>query len=102
VEENIRDSALTIGTTPLLISIEKLPGTRTALAITNTSAGGQVLSLSWGKTATALNGIVLYPGGSWSESVDQRFTPSNKEIWIVSSAAGGTAAQHERTIGTGL
>jgi len=100
--ENIRDSTLTIGTISVVLVLQHIPGERTALAITNTSTAGQTLSMAWGKVAVAGQGVVLYPGGSWSESIDSRFTPSEKEVQTVSSAAGGTAAIHVRTVGTGL
>jgi hypothetical protein len=100
--ENVRDSTLTIGTTSVMLVLQHIPGERVALAITNTSTGGQSLSMAWGKLAIAGQGVVLYPGGSWSESIDNRFTPSEKEIQVVSTAAGGTAAIHVRTLGTGL
>ena len=98
--ENVRDTVVTIGTASTLLSIDKIGSTkRTALVITNTSTAGQVLSFAWGKAAVAGSGVVLYPGGSWSESVDNRFTPSPKEIFGISSAAGGTAAVSERLEG---
>lgn len=94
--ENIRDADLTVGTTALMAALAPHPNKRTALAFTNTSITEQILSLGFGKAAIAGRGIILYPGGSWSESVDSRFSPTNKEIWVISSATGGTLAIHER------
>ena len=97
--ENIRDADLTIGTTSVLLAIEPAPGKRTTLIVTNTSAAGQVLNMGFGKAAIAGRGLQLYPGGTWSESMEGVFKPSNMAVQIISSAAGGTAAIHERVEG---
>ena len=94
--EQIRNEAVTIGTTQVTISPQLLRGQRNLVAITNTSTGGQIISLSFGSEASPLKGAVLYPAGSWSESVDSSFIPTNEKIAAVSSAAGGTIAIHER------
>lgn len=94
--EHIRNSAQTIGTTSLVVIPTLMKGQRTALTIINTSAAGQIISITWGGEAKALEGIVLYPGGSWSESRDVVFTPSTEQVWAISSVAGGTIAIHER------
>ena len=96
--ENVRNASQTIGTTALIVSPELLEGERNVIAITNTSTAGQIISISWGSTATALTGAVLYPAGSWSESIDTAFRPSQLAIWAVSSAAGGTIAIEERIL----
>jgi len=94
--ENIRNAVQTIGTTAVEIALTLQQGKRTALAITNTSTSGQNISLNWGHETTAGTGVVLYPGGSWWESIDSAFTPSNLQIWAVASAAAATIAIHER------
>jgi len=94
--EHIRNSSQTIGTTSLEVVPTLLKGQRTALTIINTSASGQIISLTWGGEAIALQGIVLYAGGSWSESREAVFIPSTEAVWGVSSASGGTIAIHER------
>ena len=94
--ENIRNSAKTIGTTPLIISPTLEMGKRNVLVITNTSTGGQVISISFGEQATALQGIVLYPGGSWFEVIGAGFNPTSEIVWGVSSAASGIIAIQER------
>ena len=98
--ENIRDASQTIGATSVEITLQQIPGTRNALVITNTSTAGQQISLAWGKAAVAGKGMVLYPGGTWSESIDTRFTPSAMGAQGIASAAGGTIAIHERITGT--
>lgn len=94
--ENIRNGVQTIGTTALIVLPPLLRGQRTLLAITNTSTAGQNISLGWGGTAVAGSSIVLYPGGSWSESQDSHFVPSIDQVWAVATAAGATIAIHER------
>ena len=97
VEINIRNAAVTIGTTPLKIAEPLILGQRQALSLVNTSTAGQIITLQWGQQAdVALAGIVLYPAGSWGESLDGAFIPSNLDVWAVSSAAGGTLAIQER------
>jgi len=100
--ENIRNGALTIGTTSIEIIPPLLRGQRTALTIINTSLSGQIITLNWGGAAQPLQGIVLYSGGSWSESRDAFFKPSIETVWGISSAAGGTIAIHERVETTGV
>lgn len=99
MSENILNKATTIGTTPVLVGLSLQPGQRRLLALTNTSTGGQVISISWGKTASAGSGLVLYAGGTWVEAIGAGFIPSEMEVWAVSSLAGGTLAQMERVAG---
>jgi len=92
----IRDASQTIGAASVQVAVQQEGGARKALSIINTSPSGQTISLAWGKAAVAGAGIVLYSGGSWSESEDNTFQPSNMEIWAISSAAAGTISIHER------
>ncbi len=94
--EQVRNATITIGTTSQIISTELLAKQRRVFVVTNTSTGGQTITLSWGQEAAAGNGIVLTPMGSWSESVDTAFSPSPLQIYAVSSAASGQVSIHER------
>ena len=94
--EIIRNGVQTIGTTTTRVVPKLMRGQRTALTVINTSSSGQIITLNWGGEATAGKGIVLYPGGSWSESRDAVFIPSVEEVWAVASAASATIAVHER------
>ena len=96
--ENNRNVSQTIGATSAQIAPELMPGERYVISIVNTSVGGQVISISIGQEAVAGVGIVLNPSGSWQESVDSAFRPTEKGFWAVSSAAGGTLAIHERIV----
>lgn len=96
--ENIRDDVVSVGTSVTKISEDQTSATRSALILTNTSTGGQIISLGFGKEAIAGSGIVLNPGGFHSESQDAGFKVTNKMITAVASAAGGTLAVHERVL----
>jgi hypothetical protein len=71
-------------------------GVRILLVITNTSTGGQIITLSPEAYAVAGAGIVLYPGAAWVECIDSSFAPTSRAIYAVSSAAAGTVGVHER------
>jgi len=92
------NTSQTIGTSPAVVSIEKdnANGKRHSIIIINTSTLAQVITLAIDAEAQALAGIVLYPGGSWQDSRDSGYYPTQKQITAVSSAAGGTIAIQER------
>jgi len=95
--DRIRNASVVVGTTPVKICEQLLEGQRTSLAITNTSTAGQTITIQTGQQAgQTLAGIVLYPAGSWSESIDSAFIPSNLEFWAVASGASGALAIQER------
>ena len=98
-DDKIRNAAVSVGTTAVQIGLKLETGQRKSLVITNTSTGGQIITIATGESGvTALSGIVLYAGGSWSESLDSSFVPSNLEFWAIASAAGGKVAIQERII----
>jgi hypothetical protein len=94
----IRNEQVTVGTTSTSVSAAPTAGQRYALSIVNTSTGGQTITLSWQTQAQANAGVVLYPAGTHSESVDSAFIPLNTEIFAISSAAGGSLSIHERIL----
>ena len=97
MQENNRDDLITINTTPTLVSDVK-QGTnayRKLIIVTNTSTGGQIITLSTVGQSTSLKGQVLYPGGSMSDSIETGYRPSNERYTAVSSAAGGQLSLHE-------
>jgi hypothetical protein len=87
--------AVTIGTTSQELSPE-CAQERTFMAIVNTSTGGQVISIAFGQEAVALSGIVLYPGGIYTESREAGFRMNQHNVTGISSLAGGTVAIQER------
>lgn len=92
----IRNVSITLSTTQIPISAKVREGQRQLITISNTSTGGQVITLSLFVQAVAGAGVVLNPNESWSESIDSSFIPSNEIWYAVSSAAGGKIALHER------
>jgi hypothetical protein len=99
MEERIRNSSVVIGTTSTLIR-EALYGKvkSKALTVVNTSTAGQIITISVADEAVAGIGIVLYPTGAWSETLDPAFSPTNERIYAVSSAALGNISVHERIL----
>lgn len=96
-ELNPSEGTITVGTSATVILPDlTITGRRKSFTLTNTSSGGQTISFSIGGTPVAGNGIVLYPGGTWSESRDPAFEPTNKQITAIASASGGTVAYSER------
>lgn len=92
-----RETLSAVGTSSVEISPELgESGQRDVIVITNTSTAGQTITLSFGKDAIANRGIVLYPTGAWSESIDSAFIPTNSRICAISSAASGQVTIHER------
>lgn len=98
MKENVRNATVAVGTTSVIVAPPVLENQRRVFVATNTSTGGQTITLSWGQEAVAGSGIVLTPNGSWSESVDSAFIPNNQQIYAVASAASGTLAVHERVL----
>ena len=94
--EIIRNKSVSVGTTSVLLAPTLDIGQRDVLCVTNTSTGGQIVTISVGAPAVSGSGIVLYPGGSWSESVDSAFIPANLDFWVVASGASASVAIHER------
>lgn len=97
--DEVRNASVSVGTSATLVAEQLLYGQRKAIVLTNISTGGQVIYLSVGQQPSATgSGIPLYPAGSWSESLDSAFIPTNAQIWAISTAAAGTLAIHERLI----
>lgn len=92
-----RDATFTVGATATEISPE-ITGQRKVFSITNASTAGQIVTISFGKDAIAGSGIILYPSGAWTESLDNYFRPTNLRISAVSSAVGATVVIHERIL----
>lgn len=62
--------------------------------ITNTSTGGQTVRIQIGKEAVAGQGIPLYPGGLYGESLPG--SVSQEVVNVIADAAGATIAVIER------
>lgn len=96
--ENIRNESVTVGTSPVIVSEAKTASERSVLFLTNTSTGGQTITVSAGDVAAVGKGIVLSPGGFYQDSADQGYKPTNDRVTAIASAANGTLAVHERVI----
>lgn len=94
-----RDTSVTVGVTAVEVSPDLgSDKQRQALVFTNTSTGGQNITLAWGKIAVSGQGIVLLPGEHHVEAIDKGFTPLNMQITAIADLAGGTLAIHERLL----
>lgn len=91
-----RNKAVTVGTTSVEVSRQISVGQVISRVYTNASSAGQVISLAWGEPAVANSGMVLYPQGSWSETIDVAYIPSSDAVNAIASAAGGVLAVAER------
>lgn len=92
-----RNESMTINTTALVVSKDKQNATpRESIIIINTSTGGQKVTLAIDTEAVDGAGIVLYPGGSWQDSKETGYIPTQKLITAISDLAGGTIAIQER------
>lgn len=90
-----RQANVVVGTTSTQVAFEVPEGKRRLLSITNISTGGQIVYLSWGDTAVAGYGVVLYPAGSWTESADSAYIPDNAAIFAIADAAAAQVAIRE-------
>ena len=91
-----RNEKLAIGTDTVVVSIEKQKTIRRSIILTNTSTGGQVLTLAIDEEATANEGIVLSVGGTWSDNAEGGYQPTQKIIQMVSNLAGAQVSIQER------
>lgn len=96
-EELTSNRSATIGTSNVVLS-EECFQQRSAIVVTNTSTGGQVIYIAIGSEAASGIGIALSPGGVYQDSRDGQYMPSNKQVNAISSLAGGTVAIHERIL----
>jgi len=95
-EKQVRNESVSVGTSSVLVSSPIINGQRTLFVVSNTSSGGQNITLSVDAYAIAGAGLVLSPGMAWSESADSAFQPTNRPIYAVASAASGSVGIQER------
>lgn len=100
--DRVTNKTVSIGTTPIQVAGDVEPGQRKFISIINTSTGAQKISLSIGADAIAGQGIVLSPGGSYSDSSDGvSYFPLEYAHNLVADLAGGSVSVIER-IGRGI
>lgn len=94
-----RNEAITVnGTSAVVLSVEKDNANvkRESIILINTSTGGQKITIAIDAEASANAGIVLSPGGSWNDSRDGNYYPTQKLITAISDIAGGRISLQER------
>ena len=91
--ENIRDDAVSVGTTSTLLTRAH---PRNEIVITNTSTAAQAITLSFGKPAVATFGVLLQPYSVYFASNTQGFNVYQGDIYAVASAALGQVSIFER------
>lgn len=91
------ETSVSVGTSSVEVLTNLGPDkTRKGFIITNTSTGGQIVTLGFGKDAVAGSGAVLYPGGSYWEFTDPAWIVFQRRILAIASGASGTVAIQER------
>ena len=101
--ERIKNISQTIGTSTAVVSEEQhTPNIRSVILITNTSTGGQKITVSAGDEAVSGKGIVLSPGGFYQDSKESGYTPTQRRITAVSDLIDGEVAIHERIDSEGI
>ena len=92
-EENVRNQIIAIGTDPVLVSTAHR---RNEIVITNSSSATQVITISFGDVATALEGVVLQPWSVYYASNTQGFNVFQGDIFVIGSAVSGQISIFER------
>lgn len=83
----------TVGQTDVIIFQSlSMPSQRIFFSLTNISTSNQTIDLTFGNTAQAGYGVRLYVSGAYSEAIDPKFTPTNKDVHAIASAASGALA----------
>lgn len=91
----INDTSNTITNTSMVISQAVYGSTRLALSLQNISTDGSIISIAFGKDATANQGIVLKEGQSYIFSADAGYTPPDAQITAISDTGTGVLSIHE-------
>ena len=94
--EVISNKNITVDASNKEISPDLTGSQRSFISIVNTSIGTQVIYISIGQEAVIGQGVPLYQGGVYQESLDAGYKPTNKQINAISSLAGGSVAIQER------
>lgn len=96
-QELARNTSVSVGTASVVLSDECFQQ-RSALIISNTSTGGQIIYISVGQDAVVGNGVFIAPGGVYQDTRDGSYFPTNLQINGISNLAGGTVAIQERIL----
>lgn len=95
--DSITNKTVAVGTSQVQICMEVLPTQRKFIVVINTSTAGQKITLAVNQDAVAGAGIVLSPGGSYSDSADgNNYFPPHFSIQAISDAVSGSVSILER------
>jgi hypothetical protein len=96
----VRNEALTVDGTAVNVSTPLKTAQRQVLSLRNSSAAGQVISVSYSDTQIAVvnNGIVLAAGQSIIDATSEGYECWQGSVSAISSAAGGVLSIMERVI----
>jgi hypothetical protein len=103
MELNRNEKITFTSTTSIILSQEKnKPSYRAVIMVVNTSALGEIITISIDKPADVDGeGIPLSPGGYWIDSEEGGYLPTQRQINAKSSAATGSISLQERVIHNG-
>lgn len=93
---------VTVGTTTTVISRQQHASMRVMFTLANVSTSNQDVFIAFGQDAALNSGVYLAAGGSYSESRDPAFNPTNDDIHAIASAVGAVIAITERMDYTGI
>lgn len=93
IEENVRNEAVAVGTTAVLISPAHK---RREIIISNSSSGAHKITLAVGNVAVAGAGILLPPFSTWYGSANSEFKVTDLAIYAISDLAAGQLSVFER------
>lgn len=88
-----RNSLEAVGTSSVMIAPARV---RNEIVLTNTSTGGETITLSFGSPATANLGVVLKPFSVYYASNTTGFNVYQGEIFAICDGAGGQLSVFER------
>jgi len=92
------NSTIAIPTTPVVVSIERGNNNGRRESITLINTGIEAATIAIDSEARLNNGIVIYPGGVWSDSRDGGYWPTQRQITAISLAGDAELAIQERVV----
>lgn len=97
MEDRITNKTVAVGTNQVQVAQDVLVGQRKYITIVNSSSGSEQITLAFNQDAVAGAGVVLSPGGSYTDSQDgSAYFPSNTHIQAICDSATGRLSVVER------
>jgi len=99
INEGIASGSTAIASTKLFEEIRS-PGKRLEISVQNISTGGEMVYLSLSPTgpAEAGKGKVLYPGGTWAQTIDAGGQPWQGRVYYICSANTAAISYAQRIL----